>query len=124
MSPRRAAPNGLGYPFDVKPILGHVLAGGALVLCVLTPNAALADEPRSDGASPPAIVVTRAPATLDVTARAPLLDPRPEGALSPRAAWMSEPQDVRLNEDQWLVVGAAAVLGVVLLVVVVSAVVD
>src|SRR5690606_41752643 len=99
--------------------------GCALVLGMAMPNAALAEEPRSDGASPPAIIVTRpTAAALDLAARAPLLDPRSTDALSRRAPWTSAPRDVRLNEDQWLVVGAAAVLGVVLLAIVVAAVVD
>jgi hypothetical protein len=94
----------------------RIIVAVALALVPAMPSGALAENARSSGPPPPEIVVHRAPVSLELPARAPLL--------APLTVWTSAPapREVRLNEDQWLVVGAAAVLGVVLLVIVVTAV--
>jgi hypothetical protein len=89
----------------------------ALVLG-LAPRRARAQEARSGA---PAIVVSRV--ALDLPARAKLMDPLTDGVRAPQSAFASPAmREVRLSEDGMLVVIGAAVIGVVLLVVVVSAI--
>src|SRR5262245_24456725 len=98
------------FPTAMGRIVSKILAL-ALALGLMTPRRALAEEVRSSGAPPPAIVLLRAPISLDLPARAALLAPAKDRLRSPRSPFASPPaREVRLSEDGMLVVGAAAVV--------------
>lgn len=94
-----------------------------ILLGLATPRRAFAEE-TSRPAAPASIVLQKSPIALDLPARSSLEDVAADGIRSPlRPFAPARPRPV-LSEDGWLVVGAAAIVGVLLLVVVVGGLAD
>jgi hypothetical protein len=101
-----------------------ILAIG-LALGLAMPRSALGAESPSSVVQGPTIVRTAPPISLDLPARVLVGDALTDGVRSPRSPFASaHAREVRLSEDGMLVVGAAVVVGALLLVILVAGITD